>query len=123
MHIVTFNTCTLPASVKIGYLRYEVRTFYLNPLRCIKCLTYGHTKNHCTEQNEYYKECGEISHPNVTCDIKQCRNCPKPQSPIHHTSLTPDCPVRRRKKAIIEIKINNRMSHWQVKQEFQSING
>jgi hypothetical protein len=43
--------------------------------------------------------------------------------PIHHTSLDPDCPVRRREKAIIEIKINNRMSHCQAKQEFQRING
>jgi hypothetical protein len=48
MHIITFNTCTLPGNVKIGYLRYEVRTLYPNPLRCVKCLTYGHTKNHCT---------------------------------------------------------------------------
>jgi hypothetical protein len=48
---------------------------------------------------------------------------PKSQPPIHHTSLDPDCPVRRREKAIIEIKINNRMSHWQAKQKFQRING
>jgi hypothetical protein len=49
-----------------------------------------------------------------------------PKASIHHTSLDPDCPVRRRRrreKAIFEIKINNRMSHWQAKQEFQSING
>jgi hypothetical protein len=84
------------ANVKIGYLRYEIRTSYPNPLRCVKCLTYGHTKNHCTEQNEYCND--EISHPNVTCDVKQCRNCPKPQPPIHHTSLDPDCPVRRSEK-------------------------
>jgi hypothetical protein len=37
--------------------------------------------------------------------------------------LDPDCPKRRREKAIIEIKINNRMSHWQAKQEFQRKNG
>jgi NAD(P)H-nitrite reductase large subunit len=51
------------------------------------------------------------------------QKCPNPQPPIHHTSLDPDCPVRRRETAIIEIKINNRMSHWQAKQEFQRIKG
>jgi hypothetical protein len=59
----------------------------------------------------------------IQIDVKQCRNCSKPQPPIHHTLLDPDCPVRIREKAIIEIKINNRMSHWQAKQEFQRING
>jgi hypothetical protein len=42
MHIVTFNTYTLPVNAKIGYIRYEVRTLYPSPLRCVKCLTYGH---------------------------------------------------------------------------------
>jgi hypothetical protein len=50
MHIVTFNTYTLPVNAKIGYIRYEVRTLYPSPLRCVKCLTYGHTKNHCPEK-------------------------------------------------------------------------
>lgn len=35
--VLTFNSSTLPTNVKAGSLRYEVRPFILNPLRCFRC--------------------------------------------------------------------------------------
>jgi hypothetical protein len=45
LHILTFATRNLPEHILCGYERFAVRQYYPNPLRCMVCCQYGHTKN------------------------------------------------------------------------------
>jgi hypothetical protein len=63
--ILTFGTRTLPESVLCGFERFAVKQYYPNPLRCMVCCQYGHTKNKCkTKEQPICKDCGKTKHEN-----------------------------------------------------------
>ena len=47
--IVSFQD-EVPEHVYIGCLRYKVRPYVPQPMRCIKCQGFGHTATHCRRQ-------------------------------------------------------------------------
>jgi hypothetical protein len=58
LHILTFGTRTLPENVLCEYVRFAVKQYYPNPLRCMVGCQYGHTKNWCkTKEEPICKNC------------------------------------------------------------------
>ena len=71
--ILTFNTPTLPDSVKAGYLRIPVVSYIPNPLRCFKCQKFGHGQNTCRGRLTCAR-CGQFDHESKACQNEMaCR--------------------------------------------------
>ena len=47
--VITFETTKLPDSLLAGHIRYPVRVFIPNPLRCFNCQRYGHSNKFCKQ--------------------------------------------------------------------------
>jgi hypothetical protein len=88
-----------------GYERLAVRQYYPNPLRCMVCCQYGHTKNWCkTKEEPICKNCGKEKHENDTeCqNPKKCVNCKPPND--KHGSFDKDCPTKTKENIITRIE-------------------
>jgi len=76
--VVSFRE-SVPDHVYIGCLRYKVRPYVPQPMRCVKCQGYGHTATHCKRQTRCVR-CGKghtIEHCPVKDDLTKavCVNC------------------------------------------------
>ena len=69
--VFTFNTPTLPKTVKVTYLRDSVEVYIPNLLRCHNCQKYGHRENRCTK-DPLCANCGEPANRTE----ESCRNDP-----------------------------------------------
>jgi hypothetical protein len=79
LHILTFSTRTLPEQILCGYEKIAIRQYYPNPLRCMVCCQYGHTKNWCkTKEQPICKDCGKTKNENECQAPKKCVNCAPP---------------------------------------------
>lgn len=112
LYVVTFNTQVLPEFVIIGYLKVRVRIFIPNPMKCKKCLAYGHTKNWCKEVEEFCNKCSEKL-PHNSCDNKLCKNCQG-----DHFSNFKKCPVYIKEAKIMEIKTIQNVSINEAKRRY-----
>lgn len=76
-HIVlTFNSTTLPSTVKAGYLNCKVRPYVPNPRRCFRCQRFGHGSLTCRGKATCAK-CASTDHPSDNCgnNTHFCVNC------------------------------------------------
>jgi len=58
----------LPSSVCIGYLRYRVKPYIPQPMRCQKCQGYGHIAANCKRDVKCVR-CGQ-GHSWENCPVK-----------------------------------------------------
>ena len=99
--ILTFNQMDLPREVTVGYVRVKVRTYFPSPMRCFRCLRFGHTRDHCRNRPTCSK-CAATDHTGEACTeaSRKCVNCDAP-----HSAFDKDCPAFLREKEIIAIKV------------------
>ena len=101
MYILTFNSPTTPKEIKIGYINEKIETYIPNPLRCYKCLKFGHHGSVCNGHTICGK-CGERepNHTTINCNLNtRCANCDE-----DHPSYTRSCPAWKKEKEILTIK-------------------
>ncbi|GBO41249.1 hypothetical protein AVEN_273972-1 [Araneus ventricosus] len=104
--ILTFDSAKLPENIKARYMRLCVRTYILNPLRCIKCQRFGHSKTSCRGTLTCAR-CAEVGHESTDCThTEKCVNCKG-----EHTSFSRNCIAWKREKEIISTKINKLISY------------
>jgi hypothetical protein len=119
LHILTFQSHKLPDKVRVGYMKYEVRTHYPRPLRCGKCCLFGHSRGRCTEEEESCRDCKETAHPGAPCSgPKFCRNCKTNGSP--HGSFDKTCPTLQTEIVITRMKVDQNISYGQARQQFEA---
>lgn len=97
--IVFLSDC-LPASVKVGLVRYPVRPYVPRPLQCRNCMKLGHVAGACPS-HEKCDHCG-LDHKASDCTSQEpkCINCLG-----NHEATSKDCPRLRK-----ELKICQRMA-------------
>ena len=90
--ILHFNQVDLPKEVSVGYVKVKVRPFVPSPMRCFRCLRFGHTRERCRNQPACGK-CSSRDHSSDSCTAEtlRCVNCDRDQSP--HSAFDPSCPA------------------------------
>jgi hypothetical protein len=111
LHILTFDATKMPEDVYIGYMRYNVRTYYPRPLRCTRCCIFGNSKKRCTAEKEACRYCRETPHTGSSCVQKYCRNCEDES----HGTFDKDCPKFELEVAIVRLKIDKNLSYGQAR--------
>ena len=113
--IITFSTPTLPKTLKIGYLRVNVRLYIPNPRRCNQCQMYGHIKKFC-QHDPVCPKCGQEDHVGQTCtNEKSCYHCKG-----KHEATSRDCPMWKLEKLIIEEKSRNNITFREARSRIYS---
>ena len=114
--ILTFNQMDLPREVTVGYVRVKVRTYFPSPMRCFRCLRFGHTRDHCRNRPTCSK-CAATDHTGEACTegSRKCVNCAAP-----HSAFDKDCPAFLREKEIIAIKVTERVSFREARERFNA---
>ena len=103
---ITFVSSTLPEKLVVGRLRYDVRPYIPNPLRCYRCQKYGHGDKKCKNE-PICKKCGEKSHENACTSAQICISC----KATSHSVDSKDCPVWKKEKEICTVKVTKNISY------------
>ena len=97
--ILTFNSPTLPNSVKAGYLNIHVVPYIPNPLRCFKCQTFGHGQNTCRSRLTCAR-CAQVDHDSKTCQ---------------YYAFSRECPRWKVEKQVQQVKVEKHLSFYEAR--------
>ncbi|GBO30741.1 hypothetical protein AVEN_122267-1 [Araneus ventricosus] len=113
--ILTFDSAKLPENIKAGYMRLSVRTCIPNPLCCLKCQRFGHSKTSCRGTLTCAR-CAEVGHESTDCTrTEKCVNCKG-----EHTSFSRNCFAWKQEKEIISTKIKKQISYQEARKLIKS---
>ena len=116
--VLTFETTTLPDTLLAGHIRYSVRVFVPNPLRCFTCQRFGHSSKFC-KQTPRCKKCGETPHDGSPCSAPiKCLSC----NSTEHDASSNECPVWKREKEICAIKVTRNVSYQEARRTVEKEN-
>ena len=109
--ILTFDTCSLPTNVKLGWTVLEVRKYIPDPRQCFKCQKYNHSSKSCRSPNDVCNRCGGIGHSGAMCtNAVKCANCAKP-----HQSNSRQCFFFSLEKEITTIQTTEKIMYRDAK--------
>ena len=111
----TYNTQTLPKTVKVAYFRVNVEVIP-NPLRCHNCQKYAHHENRCTK-DPLYANCGEpANHTEQSCrNDPNCVNCGE-----KYSANSKECQVWHKEKEILTVKFTRNISFPEARKIVES---
>lgn len=113
-YVVTMQATQIPEYIFIGMERIKTRVYYPRPMRCNKCLKFGHTTKNC-KSVEICATCGKLSHG--PCDASpNCTNCNG-----NHNSFDKKCPQFTKEAEIIKIKVDNNYSFRDARIAFEQM--
>lgn len=114
--VLTFETSELPSHLCAGHLRYDVRVFVPNPLRCFKCHRFGHGSNTC-RQSARCLSCGEAPHEGTACASPlKCLSC----GSAEHTANSSQCPLWKKEKEVCAIVAQTGVSYQQARRTVEA---
>lgn len=114
--IITFKRAILPTSIKFGFYHCLVKAYIPNPLRCLNCFRYGHTRKHC-KRERICSLCSDLFHDTKQCATgSRCINCTG-----EHTNWNKDCPRFKREVAIQTVKTQEKISYHEAKKKSRFI--
>ena len=112
--LLTFNSISLPKSLKIFYRIIPVEVYIPNPLRCFNCQRFEHHENGCPEPpGSVCEKCGmsDFDHPTHACKNQpKCVNCHK-----NHLSKSNQCEILKKEKEIMKIKVTQKITYLEAK--------
>jgi hypothetical protein len=104
----------LPKKVRVGCLSIRVRPYVQDPLRCYKCLRFGHTQARCFRGRAVCSRCGEEGHLGKSCkQAPRCTNCGG-----EHSAFSGACPVVVRERAIQRVMATQRRSYAEAARSY-----
>lgn len=119
--ILTFESKTVPISIKAGFLLLRTRKYYPLPLKCKTCHKFGHTAKRCRGQR-LCVSCGELNHENDCTDIK-CVNCCKfyPSFSTSHRANDRNCLKYLEEKEIVRIMVDENKMYNDARAKFNQL--
>ena len=117
--ILTFDQLDLPREVPIGYIKVKVRQYIPSPMRCFRCLRFGHTQVYCKNRTTCSK-CAASGHTGDECtaELTRCVNCGEGEAP--HSALDPKCPALKRERDIVAIKYTEKVSFREARERYNA---
>ena len=104
----------LPEKVRVGCLSIRVRPYVQDPLRCYKCLRFGHTQARCFRGRAVCSRCGEEGHLGKSCkQAPRCTNCGG-----EHSAFSGACPVVVRERSTQKIMAKEKKSFADAARSF-----
>ena len=117
--LLTFNSITVPKSLKIFYRIVPVDVYVPNPLRCFNCQRFGHHEDKCpADPGSVCANCGADDHSHHTSACKnsaKCVNCGKA-----HVSRSNQCEIWKKEKEIMKIKVTKNITYLEAKKVLES---
>ena len=114
--VITFNTTKLPDTLLAGHVRYQVRVFIPNPLRCYNCQRFGHGSKFCKQSARCHK-CGAAPHEGSPCSAPvKCLNC----DATDHATNSTQCPTWKEEKLICEVKATTGVSYPEARRQVKA---
>lgn len=116
LYVLTFMGPT-PSSLKLGYISYQVDTYYPSPTQCRKCWRLRHPTKDCRSQ-ETCSNCSSTEHKAENCSANPtCINCKGP-----HPSISQQCPMYQKEKLVCTLKADKNISYVQARSEAEMQN-
>ena len=112
--ILTFNSPKAPESIKLDYVKYNVRKYVPRPLMCYTCGEYGHGSRACKGRETCLK-CGEEKHVGRECDMK-CLHC----GSTSHSCGNRVCEKWVEENEICKVKADRGVSFFQAKKIWET---
>ena len=117
--VITFGGTQLPSHVFFGYLRYSVKLFIPNPIRCFKCQRYGHIAKNCRSVVRCGK-CGQ-NHDIKECSAEKQEKCCNCQG--DHKASSRDCAFYKEAQSIVKVKTEQRITYSEAVKQVRSNSG
>ncbi|XP_055694612.1 nuclear pore complex protein Nup214-like [Lutzomyia longipalpis] len=119
-HVLTFDSPTIPAEMKVGFLTVKTEIYIPSPFRCAVCQKLGHTKKRCnSKQNKpTCGFCAEEYHMYGPCLPPKCVNCRG-----EHPSSYKLCPKFIEEREINAIRVTMRIPYNLAREELQRRKG
>ena len=109
--VLTFDSCTLPEKVKLGWTAFEVRPYVPSVRQCFKCLKFNHSSRVCRATTDRCSNCGEEGHTYLVCSNPiNCANCDQA-----HKAVDQKCPVYQIEKETIAYQTKEKSSYGDAK--------
>ena len=112
--LLTFNTVTVPKSLKIFYRVIPVEIYVPNPLRCFNCQRFGQHESDCPiDYASVCEKCGTGGFDHIASNCKnpgKCVNCG-----LDHLSGSNECDVWKKEKEIMRIKVTNNITYIEAR--------
>ena len=112
--LLTFNSVTVPKSLKIFYRVIPVEIYVPNPLRCFNCQRFGHHESDCpVDYASVCDKCGIGGFDHIASNCKnrvKCVNCG-----IDHLSRSNECEIWKKEKEIMRVKVTNNITYIEAR--------
>lgn len=113
--ILTFKRSLLPNSIKFGFHSVLVKPYIPNPLRCLNCFRFGHTRKNCKSERVCAQCSASFHEPESCLTGSRCVNCKGA-----HSNWNKECPQYIREMGIQTIKIQEKLSYFEAKKRYDS---
>ena len=112
--LLTFNSVTVPKSLKIFYRVISVEIYVPNPLRCFNCQRFGHHESDCpVDYASVCDKCGTGGFDHIPSNCKnpvKCVNCG-----LDHLSRSNECEIWKKEKEIMRVKVTNNITYIEAR--------
>merc|ERR1712055_563989 len=110
IYLLTFDLCTLPKIVEVGWTRCEVREHIPRPRRCFECQKFGHGKNTCRNPIPICENCGQDRHGDGCDRDLECSNCGEP-----HRASSRNCFYYHMEQETLKAQTREKISYMEAK--------